>query len=51
MVDWLLRIVYDESMVLDIGRACMMKIGYKSRWRICNHVCEMFVLWELVNLL
>ena len=27
-----------------------MEVGCKSRsWAICNHVCENFVLWELVN--
>ena len=35
IVDWLLRIVYEESLVSDIGRACLMEVGYKSR---CNHV-------------
>ena len=29
-----------------------MEVGYKSRWRArCNHVCDKFGLWELVNLL
>ena len=32
IVDWLLRIVYEESLVSDIGRACLMDVGYKSRW-------------------
>ena len=51
-VDWLLRLVYEENMGSDIGRACLMVDGYKSRWwAICNHVCEKFCLWELVNLL
>ena len=28
------------------------KVGYKSRWWArCNHVCDKFGLWELVNLL
>ena len=31
IVDWLLKIVYEESLVSDIGRACLMKVGYKSR--------------------
>ena len=26
MVDWLLRIVYEESLVTDIGRTCLMDI-------------------------
>ena len=51
IVDWLLRIVYEESLVYDIGRACLMKVGYKSRWWArCNHVFDKFGLWELVNL-
>ena len=51
-MDWLLRIVYEESLVSDIGRACLMEVGYKSRWWArCNHVCDKFGLWELVNLL
>ena len=52
MVDWLLRIVYEESMISDIGRACLMEIVYKSKWWArCKHVCEKFGLWELVNLI
>ena len=40
-VDWLFRIVYEESMVSDvyeesmvsdIRRACLMEVVYKSRW-------------------
>ena len=39
-------------MVSDIGIACLMEVGYKSRWWArCNHVCENFGLWELVNLI
>ena len=49
VVDWLLRIVYEESMVSDIGRACLKKIGFKSRWWArCNHLCEKFGQMELV---
>ena len=29
IVDWLLRIVYEESPVSDIGRACLVEVGYK----------------------
>ena len=29
-----------------------MEVEYKSRWWArCNHVCDKFGLWELVNLL
>ena len=38
-VDWILRIVYEQSLVSDIGRACLMEVGYKSRWGArCNVV-------------
>ena len=41
-----------RALVSDIGRACLMEVGYKSRWCArCNHVCNKFGLWELVNLL
>ena len=32
ILDWLLRIVYEGSLVSDIGRACLAEVGYKSRW-------------------
>ena len=52
IVDWLLRIVYEESLVSDIVRASVMEIGYKSRWwSRYNHVCVKFGLWELVHFL
>ena len=52
IVDWLLSIVYEGSLISDIGRACLMEVGYKSRWWArCNHVCEKFGMWELVNLI
>ena len=39
IVDWLLRIVYEGSLVSAIGRACLVKVGYKSRWWArYNHV-------------
>ena len=51
-MDWMLRIVYEESLVSDIERACLMEVGYNSRWWArCNHVCDKLGLWELVNLL
>ena len=28
IVDWLLIIVYEESLVSDIGTACLMEVGY-----------------------
>ena len=35
----------------DIGRACLMEVGYKSIWWArCSHVCDKFGLRQLVNL-
>ena len=41
IVDWLLRIVYEETLVSDIGRACLMEVRYKSR---CWQDAIMFVI-------
>ena len=49
LVDWLVRIVYEESLLSDIGKSCQLEIEYMSRWWArCNHepVCEKFSLWE-----
>ena len=52
IVDWLLRILYEERLLPDTGKTCIMEIGYPSRcWASCNHVCNKFGLWELANLL
>ena len=52
IVDWLLKIVYEESIVSAIGRACLSEIGYKSRWWAkCNQLCEKFHLRVLVDVL
>ena len=44
--------VFKENMVSEIGRACLIEIGCKSRWwSRCRHICSKFVLLELVNLI
>ena len=49
IVHRLLRIVDEVNLVSDIGRACLMEVGYKSRWwERCNHVCDKFGLWKLI---
>ena len=38
-------------MAYAIGRACLRKIGYKSRWYAsCNNLYEGYSLMDLVNL-
>ena len=52
MVKWMLRVVFEENMVSEIGRACLVEIGCKSRWWArCRHICSKFGLKELVNLI
>ena len=48
MVKWMLRVVFEENMVSEIGRACLIEIGCKSR---CRHICSKSGLLELVNLI
>ena len=52
MVKWMLKVVFKEKLVSEIGRACLIKIGCKSRWwSRCRHICSKFGLIELVNLI
>ena len=48
MVKWVLKVVFEENLVSEIGRACFIEIGCKSR---CRHICSKFGLIELVNLI
>ena len=32
MASWLLRIVFSENQMSDLGRACLVGNGYKSGW-------------------
>ena len=32
MVKWMLKVVVEEHLVSEIGRSCLIEIGYKSRW-------------------
>ena len=52
MVKWMLRVVFEDNLVTEIGRACLIEIGCKSRWwSRCRGICSKFVLMELVNLI
>ena len=52
MVKWMLKVVFKENLVSEIGRACLIEIGCKSRWwSRCRHICSKFGLIELVNLI
>ena len=42
--------MYEESLISDIERACLMEVGYTPRlWAMCNNVCDKFGLCALVN--
>ena len=50
MVKWMLRMVFEENMVSEIGRTCLIEIGCKSRWwSRCRHSYSKYVLLKLVN--
>ena len=52
MVKWMLRVVFEENLVSEIGRACLIEIGCKSRWwSRCRHICSKSGLLEFVNLI
>ena len=52
MVKWMLKVVFEENLVSEIGRACLIELGCKSRWwSRCRHICSKFGLFELVNLI
>ena len=48
----MLKVVFEENLVSDIGRACLIELGCKSRlWSRCRHICSKFGRFELVNLI
>ena len=46
MVTWMLKVVFE--VVSEIGRACLIELGCKSR---CRHICSKFGILTLVNLI
>ena len=47
MASCLLRIVFSENQMSDLGRACLLEIGCKSGWWArCRHICNTFGLEE-----
>ena len=52
MMEWMLRVVFEDNLMSEIGRACLIETGCKSRWWArCKHICSEFGLMELVNLI
>ena len=52
MVKWMLKVVFEENLVSEIGRACLIELGCKSMWwSRCRYICSKFGLIELVNLI
>ena len=52
MVNWMFRVVFEEKLVSEIGRSCLVELGCKSRWwprRL--DIYSKFGLMELVNLI
>ena len=52
MCDQLMRIVFDNSVLSEIGRACLIEIGGRSRWWArMRHICTREKFNDLVNLI
>ena len=52
MVNWMLKVVFEENQMSEIEGACLIELGCKSRrWSRCSHICSKFGLFELVNLI
>ena len=53
MLKWMLQVVFEENLVSEIGRACLIELGCKSRWwsRCRHNICCKFGLFEMVNLI
>ena len=48
----MLRVVFENNLMSEIGRACLIETGCKSRWLArCRHILTKFGLMELVNLI
>ena len=48
----MLRVVFEENSVSEIGIGCLIEIGCKSRWwSRCRHICSKFGLLKLINLI
>ena len=52
IVKLMLKVVFEENMVSEIGKVCLTEIGCESRWwSRCRHICSKFGLLGLVNLI
>ena len=52
MSDWAVRLVFEENKISEIGRACLIEIGARSRWWCrMRYICNKFGLNELMNLI
>ena len=52
MVKLMLKAEFEEHLVSEIGRECLIVLGCKSRWwSRCRHICSKYGLIELVNLI
>ena len=51
MASWLLRIVFSENRMADLGRECLLEIECKlGWWARCRYICNKLCLKELVNI-
>ena len=52
MFNWMIRVIFDVSVVAEIGRACLVEMGARSRWWArMRHLCHKFGMEDLLNLI
>ena len=51
-IKWLMRVAFSEAVVAEIGRACLLEVGLKSKWwKRVKYLCEKTELCELSNVI
>ena len=52
IVKWMLRVMFEDNFMSEIGIVCLIETGCKLRWwSRCRHICYTYVLMELVNVI
>ena len=51
-IEWIRRVIFEENIMSEIGRACILEIGFKSKWwKREKFLCNKFEFNDMVNLL
>ena len=51
-IEWARRIIFEENIMSEIGRASILEIGFKSKWwKRVKFLCKKFMFNDFVNVL